>query len=101
VYVKKELSVIENCACAYNIQIYSLLVQNITGTSGRPALSNGPAKKRNRLCHFNKQTVKVPFLEILRYKTQKIIDKEFKVFRSSQALKIPDSDALCQHELLL
>ena len=76
----------------------------MTGARGRPALSDGPTKKRNRLRLFNKQTVKVPVLDILRYKTQKIIDKKnlrLFVLGSSQAFNIPDSDTLYKHTLLL
>jgi len=33
-------------------------------------------EEKNRLCHFSKQNVKVLVLEILRYKTRKVIDKK-------------------------
>jgi hypothetical protein len=61
-------------------------------------------QKRNLLCNFNKQTVKVPVFGILRYKMQKIIDKKnlrLFVFGSSQALKFLDSDTLYKHKFLL
>ena len=74
-YVRQEVSVIAQCACAYTFCIGSLFVQNITGTSGRPAISGGPTKK-NRLCHFSKQTLKFPVLEILKYTKHKMINKE-------------------------
>jgi hypothetical protein len=76
--VRQEFFVTVQCALAYNFRIGSLFLRNIIGTIGRPAVSDGHTRKRrtNRLCHFSKQNVKVPVLEILRYKTRKVIDKK-------------------------